>query len=58
MQMRGVKAPDNDTWVEVTGVWQGHEGAAENPVPTMEVGALKPIGQPRNPSHDAPPTDG
>ncbi|MFE2310189.1 TIGR03943 family putative permease subunit [Streptomyces sp. NPDC059431] len=58
VEMRGVKAPDKDTWVEVTGVWRGDEVAAENPVPTMEVGGLKPIGQPRNPYHDAPPTDG
>ncbi|MEW2416970.1 TIGR03943 family protein [Streptomyces sp. NPDC046866] len=58
VEVHGVKAPDNDTWAEVTGVWRGDEVAAENPVPTMEVDTLKPVGPPRNPYHDAPPTDG
>ncbi|MEV0410678.1 TIGR03943 family protein [Streptomyces sp. NPDC050448] len=58
VEMHGVKAPDNDTWVEVTGVWRAEHVPVENPVPAMEVGVLKPVGQPRNPYHDAPPTDG
>ncbi|MER5728347.1 TIGR03943 family protein [Streptomyces sp. NPDC002138] len=58
VEMHGAEAPDNDTWVEVTGVWRGDEVIAENPVPTMEIDALKPVDQPLNPYHDAPPTDG
>ncbi|MEU3776225.1 TIGR03943 family protein [Streptomyces sp. NPDC032472] len=58
VEMHGVKAPENDTWVEVTGVWRAEHVPVENPVPTLEVGVLKPVGQPRNPYHDAPPTDG
>lgn len=56
VEVRGVKPPANDTWAEVTGVWRDEELAADNPVPAMEAGALKPVGQPRNPYHDAPPT--
>lgn len=58
VEMRGVKAPGNDAWVEVTGVVTAEHVSVENPVPTMEVGALKPVAPPRNPYHDAPPTDG
>ncbi|MEU8431529.1 TIGR03943 family protein [Streptomyces sp. NPDC029216] len=57
VKMHGAQAPDNDTWVEVTGVWQAGEVPVENPVPTVEVGILKPVSPPRNPYHDAPPTD-
>lgn len=58
VEMHGVKAPADDTWVEVTGVGRAEDLTAEHPVPTMDVGALKPVAQPRNPYQDAPPTDG
>lgn len=58
VEMRGVKAPGNDTWVEVTGVWQVGDVDADKPVPVMEVGALKPVPEPRNPYQDSPPMDG
>ncbi|NXY95061.1 TIGR03943 family protein [Streptomyces sp. BR123] len=58
VEMHGVKAPGNDTWVEVTGVVTAKHVPVENPVPTMQVGSLKPVAPPRNPYHDAPPTDG
>ncbi|WP_282697279.1 TIGR03943 family protein [Streptomyces sp. CC208A] len=58
VEMHGFKAPADDTWVEVTGVWQPGEVTPDKPVPTMEVGALKSVAQPRNPYQDAPPTDG
>ncbi|MFJ3202442.1 TIGR03943 family putative permease subunit [Streptomyces sp. NPDC086989] len=58
VEVHGAEAPDDDSWVEVTGVWRGDQVAAENPVPTMEVDAVKPVGQPLNPYHDVPPTDG
>ncbi|GLX19521.1 TIGR03943 family putative permease subunit [Streptomyces lavendulae] len=58
VEMHGVKAPGNDTWVEVTGVVTAEHVPVENPVPTMEVGVLKPVAPPRNPYHDAPPAEG
>ncbi|MEU6880318.1 TIGR03943 family protein [Streptomyces sp. NPDC046712] len=58
VEVHGVKAPGNDTWVEVTGVWRAGDVTAENPVPAMDVGALKPVAQPRNPYQDAAPADG
>lgn len=57
VEVHGVKAPGNDTWVEVTGVLRADGVTAENPVPSMDVGALKPVDPPRNPYQDAPPTD-
>ncbi|MGW0120790.1 TIGR03943 family putative permease subunit [Streptomyces sp. NPDC003327] len=58
VEMHGAKAPGNDTWVEVTGVLRADEVDADEPVPTMDVGALKPVAEPRNPYQDAPPSDG
>ncbi|MEU4063126.1 TIGR03943 family protein [Streptomyces wedmorensis] len=58
VEVHGVKAPRNDTWVEVTGVWRADDVTVENPVPALDAGALKPVSPPRNPYQDAPPTDG
>ncbi|WP_185921648.1 TIGR03943 family protein [Streptomyces sp. WAC06614] len=58
VEMRGVQAPAGDTWVEVTGVWRGDVVAADRPVPTLEVATVNPVDPPRNPYHDAAPTDG
>lgn len=58
VEVHGVKAPADDTWVEVTGVWQAGEVNAEKPVPVVDAGALKPVAAPRNPYQDAPPVDG
>ncbi|MFD0377960.1 TIGR03943 family putative permease subunit [Streptomyces sp. NPDC127112] len=58
VEVHGTEAPDDDSWAEVTGIWRGDPVTAGNPVPAMEVDAVKPVGQPLNPYHDAPPTDG
>ncbi|MER6216673.1 MULTISPECIES: TIGR03943 family putative permease subunit [unclassified Streptomyces] len=58
VEMHSGKAPDNDTWVEVTGVLEPGHVTIENPVPTMTVEVVKPVTPPRNPYLDAPPTDG
>ncbi|WP_050779522.1 TIGR03943 family protein [Streptomyces sp. C] len=58
VEVHGAQAPARDTWVEVTGVLGAEHVPVENPVPTVEAGALKPVAAPRNPYHDAPPTDG
>ncbi|MFF5970754.1 TIGR03943 family putative permease subunit [Streptomyces sp. NPDC012769] len=57
VEMHGAKAPRTDTWVEVTGVWRVDDVSDENPVPALDVGAVKAVDQPRNPYQDAPPTD-
>ncbi|MFJ5708168.1 TIGR03943 family putative permease subunit [Streptomyces sp. NPDC093105] len=57
VEIHGVKAPGDDTWVEVTGVWRAADVTAEHPVPIMDAGALKPVAPPRNPYEDAPPKD-
>ncbi|MFD8008815.1 TIGR03943 family putative permease subunit [Streptomyces sp. NPDC058955] len=56
VEVHGVKAPGNDTWVEVTGLWRPEDVTVEDPVPAMDVGALKVVAPPRNPYQDAPPT--
>ncbi|WP_418955490.1 TIGR03943 family putative permease subunit [Streptomyces tritici] len=58
VEVHGVKAPGDDTWVEVTGVWRAEETTAEDPVPTMDAGAVKPVAPPRNPYQDAAPSAG
>ncbi|MFD5421230.1 TIGR03943 family putative permease subunit [Streptomyces sp. NPDC127069] len=58
VEVHGTEAPDDDSWAEVTGIWRGDPVTAGNPVPAMEVDSVKPVGQPLNPYHDAPPTDG
>ncbi|MFH7595568.1 TIGR03943 family protein [Streptomyces racemochromogenes] len=58
VEVHGAKAPGNDTWVEVTGVWRAGHVTVENPVPALAVEVLKPVPPPRNPYLDAPPTDG
>ncbi|MFF2194581.1 TIGR03943 family putative permease subunit [Streptomyces sp. NPDC058157] len=58
VEVHGAEAPDDDSWVEVTGVWRGDRVTAENPVPAMKADAVKPVGQPLNPYHDVPPPGG
>ncbi|GAA3398584.1 TIGR03943 family putative permease subunit [Streptomyces roseoviridis] len=58
VQVRGVKAPADDTWVEVTGVWRPGESTADDPVPTLEAGVVETVPEPRNPYQDAPPAAG
>ncbi|MER7515538.1 TIGR03943 family putative permease subunit [Streptomyces sp. NPDC126499] len=58
VEMHGAKAPADDTWVEVTGVWRPEETTADDPVPTLDVGAVRTVPEPRNPYQDAPPTAG
>ncbi|MFF9340418.1 TIGR03943 family putative permease subunit [Streptomyces sp. NPDC014773] len=55
VEMRGARAPGEDVWVEVTGVWRPGDVDPDRPVPAMDVGELKLVAKPRNPYQDAPP---